>query len=55
MAHPKKAEEDKYVKIGISLNPELEKRLMNFCQSEERSISWVVRKALEDWLSKRGC
>lgn len=54
MAHPKKADEDKYVKIGISLNPELEKRLIKFCQDEERSISWVARKSLEEWLAKKG-
>ena len=50
MARPKKPEGEKYIRQDISMEPEQLKRLMEVCQREERSISWVVRKALELYL-----
>lgn len=50
MARPKKPEGEKYIRQDISMEPEQFKRLMEVCQREERSISWVVRKALELYL-----
>lgn len=50
MARPKKPEGEKYIRQDISMEPEQFKRLMEVCQREERSISWVVRKALEVYL-----
>lgn len=54
MAYPKKAEEDKAVKQNFSLPPQLLERLIKFCQKDERSMSWVVQKALDEWLGKKG-
>lgn len=50
MARPKKPEGEKYIRQDISMEPEQFKRLIEVCQREERSISWVVRKALELYL-----
>ena len=54
MAYPRKTEEEKHVKQTLSFPPELMKRLIKFCQSEERTMSWVVQKALDKWLEDRG-
>lgn len=49
MAHPRKSEEDKYKKMSISFEPE---QLISYCEREERTASWVIRKALSEWLEK---
>ena len=43
---------EKYVKQNITMEPEQLKRLMLYCQKEDRSMSWVIRKALEMYLEK---
>ena len=50
MASPKKADREKYIRQDISMEPDQFKRLMAYCQREDRSISWVIRKALEMFL-----
>lgn len=50
MARPKKAAHEKYIRQDISMEPEQYKRLLEVCQREDRSISWVIRKALENYL-----
>ena len=50
MAQPKKNEEDKYIKMSLSFEPRQLERLLKFCQEEERSISWAIRKALDNYL-----
>ena len=52
MAHPRKSEEDKYKKMSISFEPEQLKQLISYCEREERTASWVIRKALSEWLEK---
>ena len=52
MAMPKKAEADKYQKMSISFTPAHIEMLISYCQRNERSISWVIRKALDDWFEK---
>lgn len=47
MARPKKAVGEKYIRQDISMEPEQFKQVIAYCQEKERSISWVVRKALE--------
>ena len=47
---PKKAEGEKYIRQDISIEPGQFRRLMAYCQREDRSISWVIRKALEMFL-----
>ena len=50
MARQKKAEGEKYIRQDISMEPDQFRRLMAYCQREERSISWVIRNALEMFL-----
>ena len=50
MARPKKSEGEKYIRQDISMEPEQYKRLLEVCQQLDRSISWVIRKALDKHL-----
>lgn len=43
-----------YVRLNITLDPELDNRLERFCHEEERAKSWVIRKALESYLNGKG-
>lgn len=54
IADMKKAEHEKYESRHYSCPPDLYARLLKFCQEEERAQSWVIQKALDDWLKKRG-
>lgn len=54
MARPKKDPSDKAIKQSISIRPDLLPPLMHYCQVEERSMSWVIDKALREWLRERG-
>ena len=46
-------EEQKAQKVSVSFDPQQLKEVLAYCQRNERSIAWVVRKALADWLSKQ--
>lgn len=50
MARPKKSESEKFIRQDISMEPEQFKQVITYCQEQERSISWVIRKALEEYL-----
>lgn len=50
MARNKKDMDKKFVRQNISMDPEQYKRLMEYCQKEDRSISWVIRKALNNYI-----
>lgn len=52
MARPKIPEEEHCQKMSISFTPEQMKKIIEYCQRNERAISWVIRKALDDWLEK---
>ena len=54
MAYPKKDEKDKYVRTNVTMSPELQDRLIRYCQREERTMSWCIQKALDEWLAKKG-
>lgn len=54
MAHPKKADDAKYVRVNVTMPPELQDRLIRYCQEEERTMSWCVQKALDEWLRSKG-
>jgi predicted transcriptional regulator len=41
-----------YAQIGVRINDELLKRLNDFAAAEQRSMSQVVRMALEQYMSK---
>lgn len=45
-------DEKKAQKISISFDPEQLKELLEYCQTNERSMAWVIRKALAEWLPK---
>ena len=38
--------------MSISFTPEQLQEVFSYCQRNERSISWVIRKALEKWLEE---
>lgn len=50
MARPKKETDQKYIRQNISMDPEQLKRVIAFCQKEDRAISWVIRQALDKYL-----
>ena len=52
MPRGKLPEEEKCIKVSISFQPEQHEMLLKYCQQEERSMSWVIRKALAEWLPK---
>lgn len=52
MGRPKKTERN--VRQSVSFEAEQLKRLMRYCQREERTISWCVRKAMNEWLKDKG-
>lgn len=54
MARPKKNPTEKCERLGVSIPPELMDRLVAYCNREERSMSWVAKKAIEEYLEKRG-
>ena len=45
-------DEQKAQKVSISFDPEQLKEVLEYCQRNERSIAWVIRKALAEWLPK---
>lgn len=45
-------DDQKAQKISISFDPEQLKELLEYCQKNERSMAWVIRKALAEWLPK---
>lgn len=47
-------EEEGYVRYNISLPPSLSQRLEKYREDEERPRSWIIQKALDDWLKKKG-
>ena len=43
-----------FQKVNISIDPDTFDRLEQYCVDEDRARSWVIQKALDDWLTKRG-
>ena len=48
------AEEGLYLRTNVSFPPSLLKRLDTYCNQEERARSWVIQKAVDEWLKKKG-
>jgi len=44
MARPKKAAEEKVVRQSVSMDPEQLRQVVAYCQSNERTIAWVIKK-----------
>lgn len=45
-------DEQKAQKVSISFDAKQLKEVLSYCQKNERTIAWVIRKALADWLPK---
>ena len=54
VGRPPIPKEQRAVKFSSSLPSDLYARLEKFCQAEERDKAYAIRKALEDWLTKKG-
>ena len=52
MARSKIDEGKKCVRKDVSMEPEQYKRLCDYCQKVEHPRSWVIRKALDEYLLK---
>ena len=47
-------EEQGYERFNISLPPSIVERLEKYRSDEDRPRSWVIQKALDEWLKKKG-
>lgn len=54
MTRPKKPDGQKAIKQSVSFDPEQMERIKKYCSREERSVSWCVRKAMDQWLEDKG-
>lgn len=43
-----------YQKVNVTIDPETFARLEQYCEDNERARSWVIQKALADWLASQG-
>jgi len=50
MSRPTVAEDSRCKQQNISMRPEQLKRVSAYCQKHDRSISWVIRNALDEYL-----
>ena len=53
MARPKKAEQDKVIRQSVSMDPEQLRQVIAFCQTNERTIAWVIKKAVAAFLAEQ--
>ena len=47
-------EEGLYLRTNISIPPSLFNRLEKYRKAEDRPRSWVIQKAIDEWLKKQG-
>lgn len=50
MARPRKDPSDRSIKQSISVRPDVLPVLMERCQKEDRTMSWIIDKALRQYL-----
>jgi len=43
-----------FTDLHISLPNSIRERLERFMKEEDRNRSWVIQRALDEWLKKRG-
>lgn len=53
MARPKKAAEDKAVRQSVSMDPVQLRQVITYCQANERTIAWVIKKAVAAFLQEQ--
>jgi predicted DNA-binding protein len=46
---------DKEAHIVVRIEPEVREKLKKLAQQEDRSVSWLVRKAIEKYLREALC
>ena len=47
-------EEGLYQRVTVTFQPSILKRLDKFMKEEDRPRSWVIQKAVDEWLKERG-
>lgn len=52
MPRQKTPEETHALKASVSFLPEDYKRVISWCEKHDRQLSWVVRRAVNEWLDK---
>lgn len=52
MPRPRKEKAEKCIRQNISVEPEQLQMMLEYCQKEDRSISWLIRKAVKEYLCK---
>ena len=52
MPRPKTPEDSHAQRVSISFEPEQLNQLLDYCQRNDRTMSWVVRRALAQWLEE---
>lgn len=52
MPRAKTPDETHSQSVSISFTPDELKRLVEYCQKRERPMSWVIRKALDEYIPR---
>lgn len=50
MTRPAKPAEQKAIKQSITIRPDVMPVLLDLCQKEDRSMAWIIDKALREYL-----
>lgn len=43
-----------YQRLNITIDPETYERLEKYCEETERARSWVIQRAVSEWLKTQG-
>ena len=54
MGRPQVPQGAKSIKQSITIKPDVMPVLLAYCQKEDRSMSWIIDKALRQYLSEHG-
>lgn len=50
----KRSQHKLFQRVNCTIDPDIYDRLEQYCADEERARSWVIQKALDDWLKSKG-
>lgn len=53
MARPKKPQSEKVIRQSVSMDPEQLRKMVAYCQTHDRTIAWVVKKAVAAFLAEQ--
>lgn len=48
-----KEDEGLFQRVNITMPPSIPTRLDKYCKDEDRPRSWVIQRAVDEWLKKR--